>query len=1518
MIEENLSDRYQSVFVNEKGSGDYTYKKGALGSGTRIATHTESFHYRNGKEEVNIEAREDIKRQKILCNKINQGNANMQRERNDQNETGLPGPFDIRNGIDWRRLVEGERGKKGKVSEKRKGSESEKRNRRECKKQKDDNTNDRVNGHSSKRRNNHRQNYDIEAKYLPMKKLHAFSNKHMNIIKEGQNGQSNSNLVFLPPNFLCINGNFAIDEQRNMQSSIDIKDVNDKKRDRVYFDEKNRSCDVLNKHTEEKKTHQCNLSFSEDWLEKNNSCLNDLNGLPLHSSDIEEDVNCKGTNEKKRNFCCEHVDTNDAKTGNVGRSIIGCSSIRRNRGSRSGSIPVKKRKKMYDHKGVLFSERNRAGCNGHFGISRGMTPIICRNSGSSGGSEEDIIDRVNLYSVNMHSANLSSEETMNGGNSDKRKEKRRKKKKKNKCNMYKKDNDTFNIKNVIDRNILANFIECVNKQFGNIVEKSCSESYKKEKNTSTKDRIASIVPTTEIGGEENIAWAKSEKEITSEREAYGLEKYAPSKASRNIRHINEIEKKQNGKIAHSFLNTSRDILDAHIYQGEGNENDMCKSHDANNVFNCKQKWKSRVNEPICGPKDFLTPLNSYTNVEKMFEIYYPVHATSKEDKLKMGTYNIGTSEKDKKAFTPKEKLDEILLLKEKWEKKNSTSEMKRESDMSLKTSTKRKRGVMGGREITEDGGEISPDKKEFEKCKYCVLHILNQEKRNKESSYNCFRTAYNSLRNIYYGALGSRIGSMKVGSYSTKEESDNVTSDSGNITEGAEIPPQGDAWSNLKKDYESFRNYLNNSYKMNSSAKDYFLNLYCHMYVRHPAFRRNAKIGSSSGENILISCGSAKSFQSMKKEPVLVRDEHYVIDGLPEGEGIGAKKDAEVRDVEEMDEESLPRINYLVKKYIQRVNRADLHMNKKQPDQDRNILNRCRKTENYDGKASNCSGTMENVRNSAVEEQEERGERRESGESNEGGERDEIGKSDRNNRNDRNDRNDRNYLSELSDLCGKNNEMKGVLFSYYNYLKLKDYIIPYNIYGNAGALPKQEDRATEGGTYCSHYVKDTKERINISYNFINEHKSGNNNITYDNFCNFHRDKISRRNALFAKIAAKGTHNEANAKGQICDVSNHYSDRSGQSQDCTRIGLRSCARGCAHGCIHRFARRKLRSNDYFYAAKVVIENLEREELQKLMLCQCCYLLKKIENKMTPLDVILDTQILFHDCNTYFKKKGWIHNNSSEKKRNLCNPTKLKERLGPIVKDNKCNGEVGTYVKHFLEEIHNGKGNNDTTVQATGASFNAEAVCMSHNKSGSGKSGSGKSGSGIIGSGIIGSGIIGNGKIGRSTSESIHFYSIENHEISRTSTTASSSYRSGAVPHEQGTYAHLCNEDNTREDENFLNDKDIQGKTKRDDSDKKKGCPNVKYVIGRNNLKTEVFKIADKKLRAIHAQKKNLLQEGKRLCDVLPQSGKKRKGKDRDTATSHWKDASLVKKRNTLAEDEDGKEEREGTIARKDVC
>ncbi|SBT44823.1 conserved Plasmodium protein, unknown function [Plasmodium ovale wallikeri] len=1494
MIEENLSDRYQSVFVHEKGTGDYTCKKGALGSGSRIASHTESFHYLNGKEDVNIETCEEIKRQKILGNKINQGNANKQRERNDQNETDRPGPFDIRNRIDWRHLVEEERGKKGKVSEKRKGreserrkgsesekrkgreserrkgsesekrkgSESEKRNSRECKKQKDDNTNDRVNGHASKRRNNHRQNYDIEAKHLPMKKLHAFSNKHMNIIKGGQNGQSNSNLVFLPPNFLCINGNFAHDEQRNMQSSIDIKDVNDKKRDKVYFDGKNGSCDVLNKITEEKKTRQCNLSFSEDyWSEKDNSCLNFLNGLPLHSSDIEEDVHCKGTNEKKRNFFCEHTDKNDAKTGNVERGILGCSSIRRNRGSRSGSTPVKKRKKMYDHKGVLFSERNREGCNGHLGISRGMTPLIDRNSGgsgSSGGSEEDIIDRVNLYSVNMHSANmhsvnmhsanlssanLSSEETMNGGNSDKRKEKRRKKKKKNKCNIYKKDSDTFNIKDVIDRNILANFIECVNKQFGNIVEKPCSESYK-EKNASTKDGITSIVPSTEMGGEESITWAKSEKGITIEREAYGLSKYGPSEASLNIRHINEIEKKRNGKIANPFLNTSRDILDANIYQGEGNENYMCKSHDANSVFNCKQKWKSRVNEPICGPKDFQTPLNSHTNVEKMFEIYYPVHATSKEGKLKMGTHNVGTSEKDKKAFTAKEKLDEILFLKEKWEKKNPISEAKRESNMSLKTPTKRKRDVMGGCEITEDGGEISSDKKEFEKCKYCVLHILNQEKRKKESSYNCFRTAYNSLRNIYYGAMGRRIGNTKMGSYSTKGESDN-----GNIGGGAEIPPQGDVWSNLKKDYESFRNYLNNSYKMNSTAKDYFLNLYCHMYVRHPAFRRNVKIGNSSGENILISCGSGKSLQSMEKEPAFVRDENYVINRHLEGEGNEAKKDAGVRDTEEKDEENLPRINYLVKKYIQRVNTVDLHMNKKQLDQDRNILNRCRKTENSDGKASNCSGTMENVRNSAVEEQEERGERRESGESNE------IGKSDRDNRNDLNDRNDRNYLSKLSDLCGKNSEMKGVLFSYYNYLKLKDYIIPYNIYGNAGALPKQEDRSTEGGTYCSHYVKDTKERINISYNFIHEHKSGNNNMTYDNFCNFHREKISRRNALLAKMAAKATHNGANAKGRIGDVPNHYSDRSEQSKDCTRIGLRrcsrGCSRGCAHGCIHRFAQRKLRSNDYFYAAKMVIENLEREELQKLMLCQCCYLLKKIENKMTPLDVILDTQILFHDCNTYFKKKGWIHNNSSEKKKNLCNPTKLKERLGLTVKDNKCNGEVGTYVKHFLEELHSGKGNNDTTVHATGVSCNAEAVCINRNKSGSGESGSGKSGSGKSGNGESG-----NSESGGSTSESIHFYSIENHEISRTSTTASSSYRSGAVSHEQGTYSQLCNEDNTRENENFLNDRDIQGKTKREDADKKKGCLNIKYVIGRNNLKTDVFKIADKKLRAIHAQKKKL--------------------------------------------------------------
>lgn len=87
--------------------------------------------------------------------------------------------------------------------------------------------------------------------------------------------------------------------------------------------------------------------------------------------------------------------------------------------------------------------------------------------------------------------------------------------------------------------------------------------------------------------------------------------------------------------------------------------------------------------------------------------------------------------------------------------------------------------------------------------------------------------------------------------------------------------------------------------------------------------------------------------------------------------------------------------------------------------------------------------------------------------------------------------------------------------------------------------------------------------------------------------------------------------------------------------------------CFDRCPHRFYKKNVdkkynrifkdnkvnfSNGTYFYLLKNIIENLDREELQKLMICQTCYILKKIKNKITPIDVILDTQILFYDCNT----------------------------------------------------------------------------------------------------------------------------------------------------------------------------------------------------------------------------------------------------------------------------------------------
>ncbi|SCM12292.1 conserved Plasmodium protein, unknown function [Plasmodium chabaudi adami] len=923
--------------------------------------------------------------------------------------------------------------------------------------------------------------------------------------------------------------------------------------------------------------------------------------------------------------------------------------------------------------------------------------------------DEDIISRVNLDIPDI----IDDDKITKIHNGKKKVEKRKKNDHNNiRNNMIKEDKlkeKKMNIKKIIDRNVLTNFIECVNKQ----------------------TNATEFIPFRKIS-KENQNNKQIQKNENSQNFTNTLHKKASqiNKLDRNTNTINNhVEKKdiQNKLMINkdiSFINKYKKAL-LPINKNE---------HMLHMPLPSQNGCKNEILQP--GQNKYIpTNRNVVPKIEK-----------------KQVDKKVNYNDRD----FQKVKLKSILSSHNNYERYDNKVEEKHNE-----------KGIINKSKNEES---INALEKPYTNCMPSLLYAnKNNQNEGTKTGVNLSRANISNKKYVPHNEKLKRqynkINSINI----TSQKNGTINKNSKNLPncnkdQNYDVPKidnnnmptisDDNISNNFKESYEYLKNYFYKLNKTNTSINDYFLNLFCYTFMKKKNQMMNSKPSTEDwANNILHNFNSKENTTTILKQSDISYSNKYT------------KKEQDKSKVDKHDNNSIS-MNRPMKDTHNLLKNENLYKHNNPIDnKKKDSENNPKVVEAYQKSLPYCRDTKsKDIINNAVCKNTNKN--------------DSIGKNN-------------NSASNI-----ENSEIKNILYSFYNYLKLKDYIIPHNIYNNSDKRDMNENNRNNNKTdnYKKIYnAKENHDFINISYNFIDEHKNLNNNIRYDNFCNYHKRELNNDDNK-NKNAPKEQNNYDSARNAV-DISKpankdmhkngclHYSNH--LNQCFSKGGNANCFDGCPHSFNkkngdkkfnHIFKDNKVNFSNgtYFYLLKNIIENLDREELQKLMICQTCYILKKIKNKITPIDVILDTQILFYDCNSYFKKKGWIDDTPSKENKIETSEKFNKNNFTNYNEKYKNNGNL-YYSNYQRNELHKGKNNvssvnpNNDTVDHLNMSNSVQMIYQHHREN------SDNIQSDTVSLENGGDATAATTTYITPTKKNVQFYNIGNREISRTSTTTSISHK-----------------------------------------------------------------------------------------------------------------------------------------------
>ncbi|CDU19900.1 conserved Plasmodium protein, unknown function [Plasmodium yoelii] len=939
--------------------------------------------------------------------------------------------------------------------------------------------------------------------------------------------------------------------------------------------------------------------------------------------------------------------------------------------------------------------------------------------------DEDIISRVNLDIPDI----IDDDKITKIHNDKKKVEKRKKDDHSEIRNDMIKENKLkekkINIKKIIDRNVLTNFIECVNKQtnatefipFRKISkENQNNKQIKKNENSknSTDTLHKKVSQINKLEGNENTINNHVEKRGTQNKFMINKDISVINKYKKVLLPINK-----NEHIVHMSL-SSQNRCKSEILQSCQNKFIATNRNIVSKIEKKQLDKKVNCNDgdfPKIKLKSILSSQNNYERCDNKVEEEYNEKVIINKSK---NEENINALEKSYTNCVPS-----MLCAN-----KNNQNELMPQNECA-KTGINLLRTNISNKKYAPHNKEISHHEKlKRQNNKINSINIISQKNGTINRNY----------KNLPNSNTDQNYDIPKVDNNNMPTISDDNISN------------------NFKENYEYLKNYFYKLNKTNTSINDYFLNLFCYTFMKKKNQMMNSKSSNENWANNiqLHNFNSKENITTILKQSDISYSNRYT-----KKEQAKSKIDKHDNNFICMDKPMKGTQNLLKNENIYKHNNP-IDNKKKNSESNHNVM------KTYQNSLPYCRDTKNKDTINAV-----------------------VYKN-----TNKNDNMGENY-NNVSNI--ENSEIKNILYSFYNYLKLKDYIIPHNIYNNSDKKDMDENNRNNNKTdnYKKGYNdKENHDFINISYNFIDEHKNLNNNIRYDNFCSYHKRELNNDDNKNKHVPKEPNNCDSSRNG--IDISKHtnkdmhkndYLHYSNHLNQCFSKGGNS---NCFDRCPHRFYKKNVdkkynrifkdnkvnfSNGTYFYLLKNIIENLDREELQKLMICQTCYILKKIKNKITPIDVILDTQILFYDCNTYFKKKGWIDDTTSKENKIETDGKINKNNFTNYNEKYKNNGNL-YYSNYQLNDFHKGKNNvssvnpNNDTVGHLNMSNSVQMIYKHH-----------RDNSDNIQSDSIplendGDPTTATTTYITPTKKNVQFYNIGNREISRTSTTTSISHKMNA--------------------------------------------------------------------------------------------------------------------------------------------
>ncbi|CRH01319.1 conserved Plasmodium protein, unknown function [Plasmodium relictum] len=1163
MIKENLYDKYLNLFIIDKGNCDFLYKDNIIVRNTKNMMRTKSINYQNLKDELkNINDLETFDCNTNCFASLYLSDLDKSMCENKQNSENKISKGDYKNIYSNEKIyLDSNENKQFSKIKDNNFENSTYNSKSSC----EDgfcskNTCSIIENFKNSTLNKKIKNIEMKKSYKNNKNIDNYSISDTERIKENTSNDNGEN-----------------------NNCEDIEDM-------IYFTKKNMKCSCLRDYSEENKMLQNNSFYSCDCYKSSKGILSDLNNFNFSFFNDKKNIHCNSIKNSNENSI--NLRSNNNKKDNIKKYVEVIKNSKKNY--------LKKKKKNYSNiqKGIL-NIKNMI-YNDHSEINKDKCSHTNRSNSdnSSCDESEEIIDKINLNVYDSNNNNFDSKinEEWN--------------------------RNKYNIKDILDKNVLSNFIETINNYSINNKDNFKGNAHEKLNNKKNY----------EVNNCKNEFYIeKEEKELNNYAKIKSYYKHdcnSNSKTNKNIK-VNKmnLNGSKGGNKMHSNDNIKEHANNKFIL------NDDVTLSDEYNICNLISKNTYNENNKFSIINDFI---NAY--MEKNCHDFYN-NINDEIDKTKIE--KVGAIEKNKNMGIIKEKLNKSIFFDNKNDNE-STSKLNDSENGSLKN-------------LNNDNNKIMI---EIEKCKCHVLNNSNHQNKNDLSLNN-----YTSANCSEHKNLNNNLN-----------KTDYLK----------DIPHIRDISKNLIENYEILNFYLNSLNKPNTTINDQLLNLYCYSYLRHyilnniklsnsyytentiPNNENNNEINKNKNESIF---NNKKYFHNFNKEKKCCANSYFEKthnDNFYNNNNNNNNNNTISNNINDNKKNIL---HDLYNTYFLLNNNSN---------NSSNFLNNSNKTKSSDTteyfNKMNCNNISFNTNMT-------------------------------NNINEENTNSSSNINNIDSNL--DNNEVKQILHKYFNYLKLKNYIIPSNIeYDSCITQNKNKN--------CGY--NESSDFLNLSYNFINEHKNVNNNISYNNFCKFHKKELDKINDFFLNKSCQGTCN--------FDVRSLYENY-----------------------VLNLNYRNIHSNKFFYFFKNIIERLNREELQQLMLCQCCYVFKKIENKITPLDIILDTQILFYDCLNYFKNEGWINKNVSEENKNIDN---IKDKnLDEYSKNGKF--KETNYYSDNLNCFGNSSISNSHTIGNSNIlnkkNSNDDAFCSASNN------------------------------------QNINFYNLENHEISRTSTTATISYKSNGISKEQ---------------------------------------------------------------------------------------------------------------------------------------